>query len=226
MDWLPLYPFGYGLSYTSFSMEPVSCSVEDGQVRVLASVINTGSKEGKETVQVYVSVKGNTELDHPALELKGYAKTKLLAPGEKEEVCVTIPVQLLASYSEKKAAWILEKGSYAFFLGTDVRSASELEFHYVLEADRIVRRLVSRMAPTQLSMRLRADGSYENLPLGEPNDPRDSVLEWLPYEQMDGCMPEVRYQPHTYTSWTGKTNGLPKLIDVAEGRMSLEDFIG
>ena len=58
------------------------------------------------------------------------------------------------------------------------------------------------MAPTQLSMRLRADGSYENLPLGEPNDPRDSVLEWLPYEQMDGCMPEVRYQPHTYTSWT------------------------
>lgn len=113
----PLYPFGYGLSYTSFSMEPVSCSVEDGQVRVFASVTNTGSAEGKETVQVYVSVKGNTELDHPALELKGYAKTKLLAPGEREEVCVTIPVQLLASYSEKKAAWILEKADYELRIG-------------------------------------------------------------------------------------------------------------
>ncbi len=113
----PLYPFGYGLSYTSFSMEPGSCSVEDGKVRLCSSVMNTGSTEGKETVQVYVSVKGHTELDHPVLELKGYTKTKLLAPGERQEVCVTIPLQLFASYSEKKAAWMMEKADYELRIG-------------------------------------------------------------------------------------------------------------
>ena len=113
----PLYPFGYGLSYTSFSMEPGSCRVEGGQVRLLSSVMNMGSTEGKETVQVYVSVKGHTELDHPVLELKGYTKTKLLAPGERQEVCVTIPLQLFASYSEKKAAWMMEKADYELRIG-------------------------------------------------------------------------------------------------------------
>lgn len=113
----PLYPFGYGLSYTSFSMEPGACNVEDGQVRLFSSVMNTGSTEGKETVQVYVSVKGKTELDHPVLELKGYAKTRLLAPGEREEVCVAIPLQLLASYREKNAAWMMEKADYELRIG-------------------------------------------------------------------------------------------------------------
>ena len=113
----PLYPFGYGLSYTSFSMEPGSCRVEDGKVRLCSSVMNTGSTEGKETVQVYVSVKGHTELDHPVLELKGYTKTKLLAPGERQEVCVAIPLQLFASYSEKKAAWMMEKADYELRIG-------------------------------------------------------------------------------------------------------------
>lgn len=127
----------------------------------------------------------------------------------------------LASYDDLgrvcKSAWVLEKGSYAFYLGTDVHSAQELSYHYEVAENRITCRLVSRMAPTQLAMRLRADGTYENLPLGEPNDPNANGLERLPYEQMDGCTPEVRQRPHGYLSWTGKTNGLPQLIDVAEG---------
>lgn len=116
----PLYPFGYGLSYTSFSIQPHSCMISGEDLLVQAEVTNTGKVAGKETVQVYVSYEtqaGKGELDHPSKELKGYAKTMLLAPGESGEVAVFIPLRCLASYSEKRAAWILEQGEYVVRVG-------------------------------------------------------------------------------------------------------------
>lgn len=241
-----IYPFGFGLSYTTFSLTNVKASVVKGAPDpdaetadgpnpdsgdlILAEVLvtNTGKYAGREVVQLYCGAPQGL-LGKPARVLCGYQKTRLLQPGESQLVTIEVKTKDLASYDDLgrvcKSSWVLEKGSYGFFLGTDVRSSRKLEFHYEIEKDRIVCRAVTRMAPTQLSCRLRADGTYENLPLGEPNDPNESVLERLPYEQMDGCTPEVRHQPHGYTSWTGKTNGLPQLIDVAEGRITLDRFI-
>lgn len=241
-----VYPFGFGLSYTSFSLTGERAVVQEGEpdpdaetengpckesgdaVCVQVMVTNTGKFAGREVVQLYAGAPQGL-LGKPARVLCAYQKTRLLAPGESQLISLEVKTKDLASYDDLgrvcKSAWVLEKGSYAFFLGTDVRSAKELEFHYEVSENRVVRRLVSRMAPTQLSLRLRADGTYENLPLGEPNDPNESVLERLPYEEMDGCTPAVRPQPHGYTSWSGKTNGLPKLIDVAEGRLGLDEFI-
>lgn len=241
-----VYPFGYGLSYTTFSVTQVQadliqgepdpaaetaegpCAESGDEIRISLCVTNTGAFAGKEVVQLYAGAPQGL-LGKPARELKAYQKTRLLQPGESQQITLIVKAAELASYDDLgrvcKSAWVLERGSYAFYLGTDVRSAKELDFHYEVPADRVVKRLVSRMAPTQLECRLRSDGTYENLHLGEPNDPDADGLERLSFEETEGCTPQVRPQPHGYTAWTGKGNGLPQLLDVAEGRMSLEGFI-
>ena len=114
----PLYPFGYGLSYTKFEIRPHSAMISGETLLVQAQVQNTGEVSGKETVQVYVSKEGEGKLDHPYQELKGYAKTPLLAPGEECEITVFIPLRRLASYCEDSASWILEKGRYVIRIGS------------------------------------------------------------------------------------------------------------
>ncbi len=119
----PLYGFGYGLSYTSFSLEPVQTQVRDGRVYVQTLVTNTGSTyAGKEVVQVYVSAPAG-KLDKPVKELKGYAKTRQLAPGQSECVLVDFPLDVMASYSEEDAAWELEAGDYCICVGASLASA-------------------------------------------------------------------------------------------------------
>ncbi len=113
----PLYCFGYGKSYTSFAIQPGKVNVQDGEVQITATVTNTGDTySGKEVVQVYYSAPEGT-LDKPYQELAAYVKTKLLVPGESEEVTLTYPVESMASYSEKEAAWILEPGDYVIRIG-------------------------------------------------------------------------------------------------------------
>ncbi len=120
-DVQPLYPFGFGLSYTEFAIENAAVSVDGKDVCVTANVHNTGSFTGKEVVQVYVSAPAG-KLDQPYQELKGYAKTAALAPGETETVTVKIPVESLASYDEETAQYILEPGMYIIRVGNSSRS--------------------------------------------------------------------------------------------------------
>ncbi|MBQ6363318.1 MAG: glycoside hydrolase family 3 C-terminal domain-containing protein [Lachnospiraceae bacterium] len=119
----PLYGFGYGLSYTTFSLKPVETLVRDGRVIVRTEVTNTGSTyAGKEVVQVYVSAPV-TELDKPVRELKGYAKSEELAPGQSACVEVDFPLDVMASFSEKDAAWELEAGDYIVSVGASLEGA-------------------------------------------------------------------------------------------------------
>ncbi|MBQ9612897.1 MAG: glycoside hydrolase family 3 C-terminal domain-containing protein, partial [Lachnospiraceae bacterium] len=113
----PVYPFGYGRSYTEFSVVPGKVCIEGQKVNVSAEVKNIGSVfSGKEVVQVYVSApKGS--LDKPVKELKAFAKSGLLAPGASECVCAQFDLTDMASYSEEKAAWILEAGEYVVLVG-------------------------------------------------------------------------------------------------------------
>ena len=116
----PLYPFGFGLSYTSFELSDYAVSVEGENVKVSVKVANTGKYAGKEVVQVYVSAPAG-KLDQPYQELKGYGKTSLLAPGEAEVITVTIPAESLASYDEETASYILEPGDYIVRAGVSSR---------------------------------------------------------------------------------------------------------
>ena len=111
-----LYPFGYGLSFTSFAIDGIRASAEQDRVSVSATVTNTGAYAGKEVVQVYVSCPEG-KLDKPYQDLAGFAKTACLAPGASETVEITFSMKDLASYDEETAAWILEKGNYVIRVG-------------------------------------------------------------------------------------------------------------
>ena len=113
----PQYPFGYGKSYTEFSVQCQSVLVKDRQVVVEASVRNTGNQfSGKEVVQVYYSAPvGNME--KPYQELAAFAKTKELRQGETQKLCLQFDIADMASYSEELSAWVLESGSYIVKLG-------------------------------------------------------------------------------------------------------------
>ncbi len=119
------YPFGYGLSYTDFSIAVKSIAKEDNDsVSVTASVTNTGSTySGKEVVQVYVSCP-QERMEKEYRRLAGFAKTKLLAPGESEELTIQIPLYALASFCTQTPGWVLEKGSYGLFAGNSIADSS------------------------------------------------------------------------------------------------------
>ena len=110
------YPFGYGLSYTSFKYDsPIITKKDDGSIEINVEIENIGKFKGKEVVQVYVSAPGK-EMDKPLLELKAFAKTKELLPGERENVNIFIPYESLASFCQKENQWKVEAGEYKIMI--------------------------------------------------------------------------------------------------------------
>ena len=218
------YPFGFGLSYTRFSISDPGVCVDGDEIAVRATVTNVGGLAGKEVVQVYFAAPQG-KLGKPARQLAGWQKTRKLLPGEAQAVEIRFPIGQMASYDDlgkvQKSAWVLEAGEYRFFVGTDVRAAKPTDFTWVLEANRVVAQLTARMTPTQLKRRMRSDGSYEPLPLGTPNDPNADALVRMPDDQVN-ANPKVRAED--YYIFT-RENTRPQLIDVAEGKRSLDEFI-
>ena len=118
-----VYPFGYGLSYTTFAFSNEKVKLNGDKVEVQVTVKNTGSVSGKEVAQVYLRApKG--QLDKPAQELKGFAKTRELKPGESQTLTIEIPVRMLASFDETNSRWFLEAGEYVFAVGNSSRNIS------------------------------------------------------------------------------------------------------
>lgn len=114
------YPFGYGLSYTGFEWSGASVKAGKKETVVYVDVKNVGSVAGKDVVQLYVTAPSG-EIDKPVKELKAFAKTKELAPGESQRVTLRISNSDLASYNESQNAWIVDEGEYSFLLGASSR---------------------------------------------------------------------------------------------------------
>lgn len=119
----PVFPFGYGIGYTTFSVESGKMELHGSQVSLCAKVKNTGARSGKEVVQLYVSVPEG-RLDQPLKILAAFQKTKELSSGEGQELILTFDLTDLASYDTKSHASILEAGAYVLWLGTDSRSVT------------------------------------------------------------------------------------------------------
>lgn len=119
----PLYPFGFGISYTDFSVDKYSVRLEGSRVLCSCEVSNIGALRGKEVVQAYVTPPED-KLKKPYQSLAGFAKTRELAPGENQQLSFSFDLSDLSSYDETSCAYILEKGDYVLRLGTSSADAA------------------------------------------------------------------------------------------------------
>lgn len=208
-----LYPFGYGLSYTTFSIQSRAIYHDDLKVAVDVAVTNTGNMAGKEVVQVYCEAPQG-KLGKPKRVLAGFAKSKLLSPGESQDLRIEIPLGTLSSYDDSgvtgyKSAWVLEEGSYGFYVGGNVREAS-LAGSITIESLKLIEQLQEALAPVTEFERMRPgkDGqlSFEKVPL-RTIDPKKTREKNLPPAK-------------EYTGDLGY-----KLADVESGKVSMDTFL-
>ena len=223
-----VYPFGYGMSYTTFDIKTVSVCEEEGKIYFNVNVKNTGDRAGKEVVQIYYGAPQGL-LGKAKKELGAFAKTKLLEPGEVQSLVLTIAASDMASYDDtgkvSKACYVLEKGEYSFFLGGNVADATEVEYKYVLKDDVIVQKLTTRLTPTSLSKRLLASGEYEELPTGPDFDYRANALVPMDPTEASGHTPTQRFIKR-YKCWEGQVpKGIKSFEKVASKECTMDEFV-
>ena len=127
------YPFGFGLSYTKFSYTKPEVKTTKNGFRATIMVTNIGDKSGKDIVQLYVSAPKGT-LEKPANELKAFAKTRLLKPGEKQILIFNVANYDLASFDETVCQWVSDKGTYTVKFGAsveDIRAEAKYKLNKV-----------------------------------------------------------------------------------------------
>ena len=203
------FPFGFGMSYTSFDITASDFKLDGNKVTGSVNVKNTGSTPGREVVQIYCSAPQG-KLGKPARVLCGFDKTRTLQPGESQTLSFEIPLESVASYDDSgvtghKSAWILEQGGYVFYAGADVRSASEA--YSLTLPETVVRQCKSALGPLTAFKRMVNSGGkpeFEDVPLTGEAFPHDHAK--LPAE-----IPQ-----------TGD-RGI-RLADVVNGKNTLEEF--
>lgn len=242
------YAFGYGLSYTDFevkceSVKVVSDTGNSASVKGPAgdtivfsiSVKNTGKVAGKNAVAVYFHAP-NGKLWKAARAMGLFAKSKLLQPGESDQLELRLPVREMASYDDlghiARSAYVLEKGEYEFFLGADVSQAELMSFTYSVAEDTVTEQLSARCIPHRLAERLIGDGSYEKLPTD------DSPITGRSTAYNNWTVPTGRVIVHDIAACrkscgTGATidtgsdvvNEVPDFLKVADGKQGLDEFV-
>ena len=239
-----MYPFGFGLSYTEFEVEPAGMElVESGiteqtektenkrftdsetELVLSAKVKNIGDLAGKEVVQFYVS-KPQGELGKPALSLVGFAKTEELTAGAEAELSVSIPPYTLASYDETgvtgfESSYVLEEGEYTFYVGKNVRDIQEVG-RLTQTENLLVEKLSQQMAPAEEFDRIKPVFTEDN-----DNSEINSVKYAIDYEKVPAAplrdLEEAKADLPEAKPFTGD-KGI-KLKDVRDGKADIEDFL-
>ena len=219
-----VYPFGYGLSYTTFYLDvPVVEQTED-EICATVQVTNTGDTAGKEVVQLYFEAPQGI-LKKPVRQLAAFSKTRLLLPGETQLVRLSFKKEDMASYDDlgkiAKSAYVLEKGIYKIYAGASVRDIEEID-QMELSENVITRQLSAHMVPNSLKERMLSDGSFEALPQSECPDINECVFEKMKPGTEEGLTPAVR---GCSRGALFDTYGKKQFIDVAQGKLSLDEFM-
>ena len=125
-----LFPFGFGLSYTTFKYGKPTVTLSGDDIIVETTITNTGSVAGREVAQVYVSAPKNKQIEKPVKELKAFGKTRSLKPGESETLRMTLKKANLSSWDETTHQWLLDSGTYTFQVGAssaDIRDKATIK---------------------------------------------------------------------------------------------------
>ncbi len=211
------YPFGFGLSYTTFDIKFESAKLKHSVYTITATVTNTGKMPGKEVVQCYYSAPQG-KLGKPKFELLAYKKTSTLQPNESETIELKFNVEQMASFDDSgatghKNAWLLEMGDYDIYLGNSVRNLEKVETYVAFENFVITFKPVEALAPEKDFQRIKPvlnDGKltveYEKVPTCEID---------LEKRVVENRMPEIAY--------TGDKGY--KLVDVADGKCTMNEFV-
>ena len=219
------YPFGFGLSYTTFSMETTNLRTETMTrkgVTATVKVKNTGDIPGKEVVQVYAAAPQG-KLGKASRSLCGFAKTKLLAPGESQEIVIDVPAYALASYDDAgvtghKSAYVLEAGTYDFYVGSDVRSAVKAGSAQ-LKRLTVIEQLTEAMAPIEEFNVIH--------PLEETSADGEETTCSVQLVPVSTATVDVQQRIQEHLPKTLRRTGDKgyKLSDVADGKITMEEFI-
>ena len=211
-----LYPFGFGLSYSDFRISVPQFWREKGQTCFTIEVTNVGNYSGKEVVQIY-SAPPQGKLGKPFRNLCAFAKTELLAPGQRQVLEIAVPDTVLASYDDNGQTghaycYVLEKGTYQFYVGNNIRTplcAGE----FSLSEDLVTQSCSQVLAPVH---------NFERMKAGIEND--SCVIHWEPVPlripSASRCKDLDTVPELTYCGNQGYV-----LADVYHGKVSMEDFI-
>lgn len=172
------YPFGFGLSYTTFTVDAQVMGFDGEELRLQVKVKNTGNVPGKEVVQVYAG-KPDGKLEKPERELIYFEKTRELGPCEEQEFQITVPAKHLSSYSEKAAAYIVEAGTYNVYVGNSVEAPACGNFKVPEEL--LVKQVVNRMVPPEEIRVLSKYAPKETWPGGEKSGVCEGKTTFKPY---------------------------------------------
>ena len=217
-----MYPFGYGLSYTTFDIIGQGMqSAGDDTINFRARVVNTGSVPGKEVVQIYCEAPQG-KLGKPARVLCAYRKTITLDPGQYQDLRFKVPVRAISSYDDSgvtgfKSCWVLEGGNYVFHMGNSVRNTKECG-SFLLSGTAPIEQLEEAMAPIRAFDRMKPapcpdassqnsyEVSYEPVPL-RTVPPLERRAQRMPKE----------------IAYTGSRGY--RLCDVGDGKIRMESFL-
>lgn len=210
-----LYPFGYGISYTSFQVSEAGIAETENEVKLTAKVTNTGNAAGKEVVFFYVK-QPQGALGKPERVLVGFDKTKELQPQESVQIEVTVKKSEYASYDETgkagaKSAYVLEEGEYIFYVGGDVKNVTECGRYF--QKFKVVEQLSQQCAPIE---------EFERLVCKEENGKLVKAYEISPQRERNpiekieaGRKPAIPYIG----------NKGYKLADVYNKKVTIEEFV-
>ena len=237
-----LYPFGFGLSYTTFEIQGQGMeSISDTTITFRARVINTGKVKGKEVAQIYCEAPQG-RLGKPARSLCAYRKTILLDPGEYQDLKFKVPVKAIASYDDggvtgNKSCWVLEEGTYYFHIGNSVRNTKPCG-SLQLSGTAVIEQLEEAMAPIRAFDRMKpavsggeadAEAAEASVKAGKSADaaagessPYAVIYEPVPLRTVPPLERRARRLPKEipYTGDKGY-----RLIDVADGKVTMETFL-
>ena len=239
----PAYEFGYGKSYTSFDVEPLTVAADENNVSVTVNVTNTGDTySGKEVVEVYFSAPDGS-IEKPYQELAGFAKTDNLAPGESQKLTVTYKTTEMSSYDEAKAAYVMEDGDYIVRVGDSSRN-TKVAGVLTLDKDVVTEQLSNQLTLDKNSKDLSKTGktpySYKDeaaqikaaariaLPSAkiktENNASKIDEKKVTTYLTADAAK-DYKAAENEVVETVDAVPANTKLIDVYDGKVSMESFV-